>query len=162
MNQKNHLSSLLIFYWLMFWLMNGLDKFYNRQSFSLFTWYGNDRNPKFTMYFDRIALSEEWVNPVLYLVGVLEIAIAIFLAISLWFYKTNFSKDKKLDKKWFKIGMLWGGATFVGFTIIDVILGDRLELLEHSTYLILICVTYQLVLNNVDTLFGINSDNKTI
>ena len=39
-NQIFSMRNLLIFYWLIFWLMNGLDKFLNRTDMHLFVWHG--------------------------------------------------------------------------------------------------------------------------
>ena len=135
-------SRLFIFYWAMFWLMNGLDKFLNGKQVLFFTWYGKNRDMQFGDYFMKISVPESWLQPLLYLTGVWEILIFIPLAITL-FEHVRYSK---LDVQWFKISMFWGGATFVAFAFFDIIFGDRAELLEHSTFLILTGVTYHLVL----------------
>ncbi|MGB1360777.1 MAG: hypothetical protein ACPG8V_01530 [Alphaproteobacteria bacterium] len=41
------IANLVIFHWAMYWLMNGLDKFFNRMDFGIFTWYGKDRSNQF-------------------------------------------------------------------------------------------------------------------
>ena len=41
-------------------------------------------------------------------------------------------------------GMFWGAAIFTGFSFFDVIFGDRAELLEHGTFMILVLVCYKI------------------
>lgn len=143
-NQSSPLANLFVVYWAMYWLMNGLDKFLNRRDLGLITWHGKDRSEQFGSYFSLCDLPEQWIKPLLYIVGIWEGIIFVILAAVLWlqFFYSYF------DEKLFKIGMYWGAATFIAFSFFDVIFGDRAELLEHATFLILIAVTYHLVLGN--------------
>ena len=148
MHENNHRPSsfgtLFIFYWAMYWLMNGLDKFLNRRDLGLMTWHGKDRSDQFGGYFTVCDLPEEWIKPLLYLVGIWEGIIFVVLAMVLWALRFRSYFDEKL----FKFGMYWGAATFVIFSFFDVIFGDRAELLEHGTFLVLVGVTYHLVQGN--------------
>lgn len=137
-----NMTNLFIVYWANFWFMNGLDKFLNRQDLNIFTWYGKDRSTQFGGYFDKTSLPDAWMHPLLYLTGVWEILVAIPLYIVL--YKTITLRH--LDQKNFDLGMFWGGATFVGFAFFDIIFGDRAELWEHGTFLILVGVAYVMVM----------------
>ncbi len=138
------MSRLFVFYWATLWLLNGLDKFLNRRDLGIFTWFGKNRFEQFKGYFSDTELPESWIQPVLYLSGIWELLVFIPLAAVLWvqIYRS------RLHEEWFKLGMFWSGATFVVFCIADVVFGDRAELLEHSTFLILAVVSYQLVLND--------------
>ena len=136
------MPNLLILYWAIYWIMNGLDKFLNRQELGFFSWHGKDRTAQFSGYFNNTDIPLFLIDPLLYLVGTWEILIAIPLVISLWVqvFKSSF------DMAIFKFGMSCGAVTFIIFSFADVIFGDRAELLEHGTFLILIAVTYHLVI----------------
>ena len=137
------MPNLIIIYWAMYWIMNGLDKFLNRQSLGFFKWHGKDRNDQFSGYFNNTEIDTFWIEPLLYLVATWELAIAIPLILCLFIqvFKNRF------DILYFKLGMSCGVLTFIIFSFFDVIFGDRAELLEHGTFMILVVVTYQLVLN---------------
>ncbi|MFD2177595.1 hypothetical protein [Veronia pacifica] len=129
----------IIVYWAGFWLLNGLDKFLNRTQIGVFTWHGKDRKEQFGNYFANCNFPEHWITPLLHGIGIWEIFISIPLWLAAWFH----NKNEFTFTKWYSFGMTMGAITFVLFSMGDVILGDRAELLEHGTYLILVCVSYQ-------------------
>ena len=106
------MSELFVLYWALYWLMNGLDKFVNRTDLGLFTWHGKDRMDQFGGYFSNCGLSEQWITPLLYVVGLWEFLIFAILAVVLWarFVRSCFAIE------WFKLGMCLGGLTFVIFS----------------------------------------------
>ena len=125
-------------YWFLFWLLNGMDKFMHGASVSLggaplFTWFGKDRTEQFTKYFDRMDLPHEGIAPLLGTCGVIELGVAALFAVAL-VSKSHFEQ--------------WSGAAFaacalmmLGFSIWDVVAGDRAELLEHGTYIGVVFIT---------------------
>jgi len=143
-NKFVSISSLLVFYWAMYWLMNGLDKFLNRTDLGLFAWHGKDRTEQFTNYFSNSALPVKWIDGLLYFVGIWEILIFLCLVKSL----VSIPRLSRLDYPWFEIGMKLGLITFIGFSFFDVIFGDRAELLEHGTFLILVVLTLHYIRNS--------------
>jgi len=76
------MSRLLVLYWLLFWLMNGLDKFLHRSDVGIFTWHGKDRSNQFGGYFTNSGLSAEWINTLLYCTGIWELVIVVPLVIT--------------------------------------------------------------------------------
>ena len=142
-SQLFSIPNLMIIYWAMYWIMNGLDKFLNRQNLGFFKWHGKDRNDQFSGYFNNTGIDTFWIDPLLYLVATWELAIAVPLILTLWIQVFS----ARFDVLYFKLGMSCGVLTFIIFSFFDVIFGDRAELLEHGTFLILIVVSYQLVLN---------------
>ncbi len=124
---------MLVSYWALFWFINGIDKFIHRTDLMFFTWHGKDRHEQFVGYFSNMNISIDWVSPVLIGAGILEIAVAAVLVYGLW--------QSKKGWLWSEIGSYLGGAVFIGFCVFDMVAGDRAELLEHSTYLILLAVT---------------------
>lgn len=143
-NQFFAIPRLLVLYWAMFWLMNGLDKFLSRSKFNDFTWHGKDRSEQFGGYFTSCGLPADWVQPLLLFTGVWELMIFVPLFVTL----LNFAVNSRLDKDLFELGMIASAATFIAFATCDIIFGDRAELLEHSTFIMLVAVTYRLVLGN--------------
>ena len=137
------LGFLIIGYWALFWLLNGLDKFLCRTDLGPLTWFGNHREEKFTMYMDRLGFGDAIVNPTLVFAGIWELAIAALCAYAM----VVFARPGPVAPR-----MLWSiravGATiitFIGFCIFDVVVGDRAELLEHSTYIGVAVVSYMLL-----------------
>lgn len=137
------LGFLALGYWCMFWTLNGLDKYFNRTDIGLLTWYGNDRDEKFAMYFERMALPESAVNPVLMFAGVWELAAAAICALAMVAFYKGAPIAEKMEKA--NQAMVFSAITFIGFCIFDVVVGDRAELLEHSTYIGVLIVSYILL-----------------
>ena len=139
-NQLSHLISmrmLVVVYWFIFWLMNGLDKFLNRHSLGIFDWWGKDRGEQFSNYFKNIDVSEAFIQPLLIITGIWELGIA---ALFIWalIKKQHLLKEATLALNW---GFFFSGLTFIIFSFADVIFGDRAELREHGLFLAILWVS---------------------
>ncbi|MBL1421283.1 MAG: hypothetical protein COC24_012305 [Alphaproteobacteria bacterium] len=136
-NNRNFTSYLALF-WLVFWLFNGLDKFLYQTDMGSFTWYGKDRGWQFLTYITNIELSTNLVEPILWFAGIWEVAISLFFAGFLWLQIFNKNRNLNIYNSALKISLL----TFIGFCGFDIVVGDRAELLEHSTYIGIAGVSY--------------------
>ena len=169
LNKLNKLFSgitIIITFWGLFWLLNGLDKFYNGdfqpnlEPFSTHSvlispengnkivyeshpmetvgWFGINRDAKMIGYFNRLGLNKHFALSCLYFLSAIEILIGIGFIYAL------FSKEKrnKIVRLTFKISM----AVFFAFSIFDILFGDRMELWEHGTFLILATIHYVYIL----------------
>jgi len=125
-------------YWMFFWLLNGLDKFLARTHLGLFQWWGNDRIDKFGMYFERLAFPEPMVWPTLVFAGIVELALAGLFVYALRQLFRQIPGAVRLADLAVALSIL----CFMGFAIFDVIVGDRAELLEHSTYVGVLLISY--------------------
>ena len=158
--------TIIITFWGLFWLLNGLDKFFNGsfqpnlESFSTQTvlvspdfnnkiiyeshpmetvgWFGVNRDAKMIGYFNRLGLNKQIALTCLYFLATVEIFIGIGFIYAL------FSREKrnKIVRFTSKISM----AVFFGFSIMDILFGDRMELWEHGTFLILATIHYVYIL----------------
>ncbi len=137
------LGFMILGYWAMFWLLNGMDKFLCRTDLGFMTWFGNHRYEKFTMYMERLGLSEAFVSPTLIFAGLWEFAITALCLLAM----AAFLKPTSLTTRMKHIYRAMGGTivTFMGFCLFDVIVGDRAELLEHSTYIGVAVISYILL-----------------
>ena len=125
-------------YWMVFWLLNGLDKFLARTHLGIFQWWGNDRVEKFGMYFERLAFPEPMIWPTLVFAGIVELALAaLFFRALLQLFRQLPGSIRLAD-----LGVALSILCFMGFAIFDVIVGDRAELLEHSTYVGVLLISY--------------------
>ncbi|MBW3572267.1 MAG: hypothetical protein KY467_14290 [Gemmatimonadetes bacterium] len=138
------LDLILYAFWAVFWLLNGLDKFFNgTQEVGPFGprtvgWFGVNRDEKFIDYFSRLYLPEEMALAALYTFAVVEIVVgAVFLVMLL-----RPRVDTMVHRLAFKMNML----LFFAFSVGDILFGDRQELWEHGTFMILTLMTYQLYL----------------
>ncbi len=127
-------------YWLVFWAMNGLDKFLHRTDLGLMTWYGKDRTGQFAGYFENMGVSADFIAPVLIFAGVWEIAVAVPLLLALLLIATG--RRPAGFSRLVDLGFFLSAATMIAFSIFDVVAGDRAELREHGLYLILIFVCW--------------------
>ncbi|MCR9056068.1 MAG: hypothetical protein NXI02_01920 [Rhodobacteraceae bacterium] len=134
---RQPITAVVIVFWFFFWLLNGLDKFFAPEC-RFRSLVGNHRVEKFTMYFDRLALDPALVEATLIFAGLVEFGAAgffVWAAIKLLrgepgvAYRTDLAITVSI-------------AVFLGFTIFDVIVGDRAELLEHSTYIGVLLVSF--------------------
>jgi hypothetical protein len=125
-------------YWMFFWLLNGFDKFLARTDLMAFRWWGNDRIEKFGMYFERLAFADWAIWPTLVFAGIVEIALAgLFLYALRQLFLQQPGSIRLAD-----LGVALSILCFLGFAIFDVIVGDRAELWEHSTYVGVLLISY--------------------
>jgi hypothetical protein len=122
--------AVILVYWAFFWLLNGLDKFFNYEHF-----FGVDRDQKFIAYFASLDLPAWLAEPSLYFFGVFELAVGLLFVISL----IDVARSPVLDRLTFKATMI----IFILYSIGDILFGDRSELREHGIYMILAIVSFQ-------------------
>ncbi len=137
MNKVKIISSSLLMYWCFFWLLNALDKIFARQTFIGFRWWGNDRVEKFGMYFDRLLLDLSLVKPILLSLGLIEIIVAVLFVKPI--VNSFLGKDVF---RYSSVPIVASIGVFLAFAIFDVVVGDRAELLEHSTYVGVLIISY--------------------
>ncbi len=137
MSKIKLISFSLLTYWCLFWFLNALDKIFARQMFVGFRWWGNDRVEKFEMYFDRLLLDLSLVKPVLLSLGLVEIIVAVLFIQPI----INSFLEKDVFR-YSSIPIVASIGIFLAFAIFDVVVGDRAELLEHSTYVGVLIISY--------------------
>lgn len=113
-------------------------------------WYGVSRDAKFANYFRTLNLPPIIATITLYFFAVLEIILAFLF---FWLFLKQFSRDKDFDvgkpnlftdrtvhRLIFKLS-IW---IFIAFLAGDILFGDRTEVWEHGSYLLMTIVTYDL------------------
>jgi len=104
----------------------------------MFHWWGNYRHPKFcNIYFTRMGWDCKWVAPTLHFAGIVEVSVGlIHIAVLMCLVYSS-----KSFYKYSRYACICGMSIFLAFEIFDVIVGDRMELLEHWTYTVAYIVT---------------------
>lgn len=125
-------------FWFNFWVLNAFDKFLAREDIGFLRWWGNHRVEKFNMYFDRLAVNPAYVEPTLVFAGIVEFAVAIPFLIAGW----NLAAGKPGAARQMDMAVALSIMIFLGFCIFDVVVGDRAELLEHSTYVGVLLISF--------------------
>lgn len=135
---RRPITLVIVTYWFFFWFLNALDKFLCRQDIGLLHWWGNDRIEKFTMYFDRLAIDPSGVYPTLVFAGIVELcaAAAFFHA------GQRLASGRPGAARLADLSIALSIGIFLGFAMFDVVVGDRAELLEHSTYVGVLLISY--------------------
>jgi len=102
-----------------------------------FGWFGVTRDPKFVeTYFAKLYLPEWMALSFLYTFAILEIVIGLtFLLILLW---------RKMPSVYRRLVFKASMFIFLVFSVGDILFGDRQELWEHGTFMVLTLVTYQM------------------
>jgi len=127
---------LITVYWAFFWFLNVVDKFVGQPTF---LWYGKDRLAQLIDYFASIGIFDQNVALASILVSaVLEAAAFIFGALALWFLIR--ANDSRANNFYFR-STVAGMLVFTFFALGDQVFGDRVELLEHTTYWIILLVS---------------------
>ncbi|MEM1294500.1 MAG: hypothetical protein AAGH89_03985 [Verrucomicrobiota bacterium] len=143
------LEKIMFIFWFFFWALNGLDKFFNGAFMKndqwgkwYQGWFGVNRDEKFIHYFSRLDLPPWMALSSLYVFAIVEIIVGFI------FLKIAWEKEPKSTevRMCFKTGII----LFVLFMIGDIMFGDRMELWEHGTFLILTLMTYRLYLSRFD------------
>ncbi len=126
---KQLIRYLILIYWLLFWLLNILDKIIGG---SHFLWVGKDRFAQLERFFDSLGLGNPIIASVaLIITAGLEIFAFVFFSGALYhFIKKNIDSARL----WFFIGIVLTLIIFTYFSIGDQIFGDHIELLEHGIY----------------------------
>jgi hypothetical protein len=138
------LEYILYAFWTMFWTLNGLDKFFNGTMVEgpsgprLVGWFGVNRDEKFVDYFSRLHLPGELALGCLHVFAVLEVIVGLTFLVVL----VNRKVPGVVTRLAFKTSML----IFLAFSTGDILFGDRAELWEHGTFMVLTLMTYQLYL----------------
>ena len=128
----------IVAYWGMFWLLNAADKVFAQRDLGIVMWWGNHRTEKFTMYFERLGWGPEGVNATLLFAGVAEVAVAaMFVYAAIGIFRGTLGAVRRVD-----MAIAASIAIFFGFAVFDVIVGDRAELLEHSTYVGVLLISF--------------------
>lgn len=113
-------------------------------------WYGVNRDDKFANYFDRLGLPQIVATASLYFFALLEIILAFLF---FWLFlkqfsndepedvrKVNFFTDRTVHRLIFKLS-IW---IFIAFLTGDILFGDRAEVWEHGTFLLMTLITYDM------------------
>lgn len=135
---RRPITLVIVSYWFFFWILNALDKVLARNDIGILRWWGNDRIEKFTLYFDRLMLDVSGVYPTLLFAGLVELGVAAVFLHAGWRLASGGPGAARLADRAIAMSI----AVFLGFAVFDVIVGDRAELLEHSTYVGVLLISY--------------------
>lgn len=112
-------------------------------------WFGVNRDDKMAMYFRTLHMPRWVAIASLYFFAVAEIILGLmFFALFLWGLRhedvressVNMFSDRTVHRLAFKGSVL----IFVAFSAGDILFGDRMELWEHGTFLVMTLVTYDM------------------
>ncbi|MDA1335131.1 MAG: hypothetical protein O2794_03935 [bacterium] len=127
----------IIIFWFFYWLLNVVDKFIGEKTF---LWVGKDRFAQFVDYFSSIGLENIiFAQTTLVVSTVLELLAFVFAGFALKFFLEGDRRQARGAIFW---SILTGLITFSFFAIGDQIFGDRVELLEHTTYWIALVISW--------------------
>lgn len=142
-------EKILYIFWFFFWFLNGLDKWCNgvlmrNAEFGKWYqgWFGVNRDEKFVHYFSRLDLPPWMAMTSLHVFAIFEVIIGLA------FLQIFFQKEPR--SSYVRFAFKGGILLFVAFMIGDILFGDRPELWEHGTFLILTLITYRLYLSRFD------------
>ena len=173
LDKKINLIVVLFLFWALFWVLNGGDKFFNGKSvvnvsltkgvlvdrhgkityklhhLETVGLYGVNRNSKMITYFEGIHLPKEAALSCLYGFAVIEIILGLmFFAL---FFQSLFPENNKDNKKGMfadrtvhRLSFKGSILVFVVFSVGDILFGDRAELWEHGTFIVLCLITYDI------------------
>ncbi len=146
--QSRLVEPVIVAYWCVYWLLNGLDKFLVRRDLMAFTWFGKDRTLQFARYFqrvDRLDLRDGWMLEILYSVGLWELTLSLFfLAACAYCLHPGGRRGRLVHAA--PLGLFFAALTFIGFSALDVIIGDRAELMEHNIFLGMVMLSWAIII----------------
>lgn len=135
MNKENSIKGkdlvryLILTYWILFWLLNFIDKIIGGAHF-LFV--GKDRYAQVERFFDSLGLGNPIItNAALIITAGLEIFAFVFFTGALYHF---IKKNIDATRSWFFAGISFTLIVFTYFSIGDQIFGDHSELLEHGIF----------------------------
>jgi hypothetical protein len=126
---KDLIRYFILIYWILFWLLNVIDKIIGGAHF-LFV--GKDRFAQIERFFNSLGIDNPIIaNIALIIAAGLEIFALVFFSGALYHFK---SKNIDSTRSWFFIGTIITLTTFTYFSVGDQIFGDHFELLEHGLF----------------------------
>lgn len=128
MRERIPFPAIISFYWGGFWLLNGLDAFFNSPDF-----FGYDHLADMIAHF---ALPEGLARISLYLLAALEVILGLSFLAALFSARYEASQQRCNFKT--------TAFIFIGLSFGDVLIGDQTQLWEHGTYLLLVLASYHL------------------
>ncbi len=134
------LANLAVAYWVIFWLMNGVEEFLIRQDLGTFARYDQSRTEQLVAFVMRADLPVAWLDLLLVGMGAIQLVIALPLLLVL----THSLKGRWMKRKFFEMSFFLGGVMFVGFSGLDIILGESAGLWGSGVFLIVFLLTYKL------------------
>ena len=143
---RNHLRVIaggVVLYWAVFWIMNGMDTFLCGRDVLAFRWHGKDRTDQFGTYLHRIEVDASLVEPILIFAGIWEIALGLGFLATLWSLVRVFPSSAAVSGP--PITVSASILALTGFSAFDVVVGDRAEMLEHGTYMMLVLMSWLIV-----------------
>ena len=126
---KDLIRYFILLYWILFWLLNVVDKIIGSAHF-LFV--GRDRFAQIERFFNSLGLENLiYTNAALIITAGLETFALVFFVGALYHF---IKKNMDATRSWFFIGILLTLTIFTYFSIGDQIFGDHFELLEHGLF----------------------------
>lgn len=122
----------LLTYWSLFWLLNVVDKFFTTP---VKFWHGKDRYAQLTDYFASVDVINDGLVKLL-LVGITLLEAIAFVFVFCALVNLLRSKAEKA-KTYFFYGTIASMIVFIVFSASDQMFGERGELWEHGTFLLL-------------------------
>ena len=118
-------------YWGGFWLLNGLDAFFNGPDF-----FGYDHLADMIAHFALFGLPASLARIALYLLAALEVILGLSFLAALVSARYEASQQGGNFKA--------AAFIFIGLSFGDILIGDQTQLWEHGAYLMLVLVSYHL------------------
>ncbi|MSP15155.1 MAG: hypothetical protein EXR73_00855 [Myxococcales bacterium] len=179
LDRHTNLMRILYVFWMLFWGLNGADKFFNdkqrpnlsayaassvlvdnRTKLPVYTQhpieptgvFGVTRDNKMAGYFARLGVPREVAIGCLNLFAVAEILLGLgFGALALWSLLPLAERSRTsglwgifTDRTVHRLCFKGSALIFVVFSAGDTLFGDRIELWEHGTFMLLTLITYDL------------------
>lgn len=112
-------------------------------------WFGVNRDDKMAMYFRTLHMPRWLAIGSLYFFAVAETILGfMFLALFFWGLvdeeKRENAKNMFSDRTVHRLSFKGSVLIFVAFSTGDILFGDRMELWEHGTFLVMTLVTYDM------------------
>jgi len=170
-DERINLVFILFLFWALFWTLNGGDKFFkgetvpNTEAWAATSviledgeivgaihpreplgWYGVNRDAKMAGYFNRLGLPAWMASSFLNIMAVSQIALGLtFFSLFFWSLlpkERQRSPQLFADRTIHRLAFKGSVFVFVMFSTGDILFGDRIELWEHGTFLVMCLMTY--------------------
>lgn len=137
MKEKKIIQYLILIYWMLFSATTVIDKIIP-DVYPL--WVGADFYTLFIKFFASLGLTSP-IFATIALAGISFLEIITFVCYALALFNLYKTKDN-IAKQWFYRGIIFSIFTFTLFSIGDQIFGDRLVLLEHTIFWIILVISW--------------------
>lgn len=140
-NKRVTIVAVLTLHWFFFWLLNGLDKFFNTDNFFGVDFKNKLKGQDSDGLLSNLGLSNDWAAPIAVIVGIIELVLAILFLSALVQLCRRHSGSVEQISGCITLSVLFFAVLSFG----AILFGDRPAMEQHGVFIIALLASRMVV-----------------